>query len=304
MTEPFVPAATYEAIDHYKRLAMGKKAFAFCASLSHAKETARAFNRAGISAASITASDGAHERWDTLAAFLRPSGELGGVDVLCGVNALSDVALEHGVLAEVVILMRPTASAPQHEREISTSRAPHIVIDMVGNTQRVTLPRLKFEPRVFIPSFVDKMTPVAPPVSPNTSIEIIVDVKNEILGDSTFWRGPPERIREIRNIPARETAALVAKDGQKRVYGMWHVRAERVDRTPEQIMRWLERHHTLHMQVQALYTADGYLVEITWDDARIAGPWKADTLQQAYAAAMDAFEWDRATRTNKKVKPC
>lgn len=54
-------------------------------------------------------------------------------------------------------------------------------------------------------------------------MNILVEVKNEILGDSIFWQGPPERIAEIRNIPARETAKLVALDGEKRVCGMWHV---------------------------------------------------------------------------------
>lgn len=57
------------------------------------------------------------------------------------------------------------------------------------------------------------------------TMEIIVEVKNEILGDSVFWRGPAENIEEIRNIPARETAKAVAMDGQKRVLGMWHVSA-------------------------------------------------------------------------------
>lgn len=56
-------------------------------------------------------------------------------------------------------------------------------------------------------------------------MEIVVEVKNEILGDSVFWRGPAEQIAKIRNIPARETAKAVAKDGKKRVCGMWHVSA-------------------------------------------------------------------------------
>lgn len=56
-------------------------------------------------------------------------------------------------------------------------------------------------------------------------MEILVEVKNEILGDSVFWRGPSERISEIRNIPARETARAVARDGQKRICWMWHVSA-------------------------------------------------------------------------------
>jgi len=56
-------------------------------------------------------------------------------------------------------------------------------------------------------------------------MEIIVEVKSDILGDSIFWRGRPEHIKEIRNGPARETAKLVVKDGKKRVCGMWHVSA-------------------------------------------------------------------------------
>lgn len=54
-------------------------------------------------------------------------------------------------------------------------------------------------------------------------MEILVEVKNEILGDSVFWRGPADEISEIRNIPARETARAVARDGRKRICGMWHV---------------------------------------------------------------------------------
>jgi len=54
---------------------------------------------------------------------------------------------------------------------------------------------------------------------------IIVEVKNEILGNDEFWRGPAERIGEIRNIPARQLAELVAADGKPRKNGMWHVHA-------------------------------------------------------------------------------
>lgn len=55
---------------------------------------------------------------------------------------------------------------------------------------------------------------------------IIVEVKNEILGDREFWRGDESRIAEIRNIPARMTAEQVVADGKPRVSGMWHVRQE------------------------------------------------------------------------------
>lgn len=55
---------------------------------------------------------------------------------------------------------------------------------------------------------------------------IIVEVKNEILGNSEFWRGPEEKIQEIRNIPARMAAEQVVQDGKPRISGMWHVRQE------------------------------------------------------------------------------
>ena len=52
---------------------------------------------------------------------------------------------------------------------------------------------------------------------------IRVEVKNEILGDCVFWEGLATDVGQIRNIAARETAKLVAKDGRNRVTGMWHV---------------------------------------------------------------------------------
>lgn len=58
------------------------------------------------------------------------------------------------------------------------------------------------------------------------NMEIVVEYKSTVLGPGVFWRGPAERVGEIHNIPARETARLVAKDGKPRVCGMWHVSAE------------------------------------------------------------------------------
>ena len=52
---------------------------------------------------------------------------------------------------------------------------------------------------------------------------IRVEVKNAILGDHIFWQGPATDIAAIRNVPARITAELVAKDGVSRTTGMWVV---------------------------------------------------------------------------------
>jgi len=54
-------------------------------------------------------------------------------------------------------------------------------------------------------------------------MNIKVEVKNEIMGNSTFWEGDSSEISKIRNIPARMLAERVVKDGQPRNIGMWFV---------------------------------------------------------------------------------
>lgn len=54
-------------------------------------------------------------------------------------------------------------------------------------------------------------------------MKIKVEVKNEILGNSTFWKGPKEDINKIRNNVARMLAQKVIKDGKPRNSGMWFV---------------------------------------------------------------------------------
>jgi len=52
---------------------------------------------------------------------------------------------------------------------------------------------------------------------------IKVEVKNDLLGDSIFWEGDSKNIDQIRNIPARNLAKIVARDGVSRKNGMWIV---------------------------------------------------------------------------------
>jgi len=54
-------------------------------------------------------------------------------------------------------------------------------------------------------------------------MKIKVEVKNDILGDSTFWAGDAADIKQIRNIPARMLAERVVVDGKTRKDGMWVV---------------------------------------------------------------------------------
>jgi hypothetical protein len=50
---------------------------------------------------------------------------------------------------------------------------------------------------------------------------IRVETESDVLGNGVFWEGPTSRISEIRNIPARKLAHLVATDGKSRSAGMW-----------------------------------------------------------------------------------
>lgn len=59
------------------------------------------------------------------------------------------------------------------------------------------------------------------PMQPNDLLR--VEYQSEVLGGGVFWQGPVSEISKIRNIPARQTAALVARDGKSRVAGMWRV---------------------------------------------------------------------------------
>jgi hypothetical protein len=75
----------------------------------------------------------------------------------------------------------------------------------------------------------DEQTPPAEAFGSTAGLgRIRVEVKNEFLGNSVFWEGAAADIRMIHNIPARQTAELVAKDGKARVCGMWHVSMLRV----------------------------------------------------------------------------
>lgn len=57
--------------------------------------------------------------------------------------------------------------------------------------------------------------------------------------------------------------------------------------TDADIIQWLEDNHTLHQSVTALYVVDGYEVTIDWNDSPIKGPYKAETLREAYLKAME-----------------
>lgn len=63
-----------------------------------------------------------------------------------------------------------------------------------------------------------------------------------------------------------------------------------IPRTPtdSEIIDWLQNMHNLHTTVEALYVVDGYEVSLCWDSVPVH-QFKAETLREAYCAAMSAF---------------
>lgn len=65
-----------------------------------------------------------------------------------------------------------------------------------------------------------------------------------------------------------------------------------------EILDWLQRMHTLHTTVEALYVVDGYRVQIVYDE-HVCFEYHGETLREAYSAAMVVeykldprrFEW-------------
>lgn len=122
-----------DAIALYRRHLAGKRAIAFCYSVSDAKANAAAFRSAGITAEAICGNDSDRK----IAATIR-NYAAGRINVLATCDLISegfDVPLTAGVL-----LMRQTMSESLYRQQIGRALRPKaeggraIIIDMVGNT--------------------------------------------------------------------------------------------------------------------------------------------------------------------------
>ncbi len=114
-------------------------AVAFCASVSHAKATAAAYNAAGISAAVLTGSDKTDHRDQVLARLAT-----GEVRVLCSVDVISE-GFDLPEL-DAAILLRPTKSLGLYLQQVGRALRPAngktraIILDHAGNALRHGLP--------------------------------------------------------------------------------------------------------------------------------------------------------------------
>lgn len=127
-----------DVLSYYKRLASGKKAICYCASIRHSMATAEAFNAAGIPARHIDGETPPAERAEIIKAFRE-----GSVTVLCNVDLISEGFDVPD--CECAILLRPTQSLTLYiQQSMRCMRYREgkraIIIDHVGNYARFGMP--------------------------------------------------------------------------------------------------------------------------------------------------------------------
>lgn len=133
------PSITGDAVAHYKQLANGKRAVAFCASIEHSKNVAAQFRASGIPAAHIDGQMSHEERDREFSAF-----ERGEVLVLTNVDLVGEGVDVPAI--ECVILLRPTKSLTHYLQSVGRAlrkfpgKSEAIILDHAGNSLRHGLP--------------------------------------------------------------------------------------------------------------------------------------------------------------------
>lgn len=133
------PRITGDAIQHYLRLAKGKRALVFCVSLDHAEHIAEAFRQEGITASRI---DGKLDPW-TRRCLVKDFAS-GNIQVLTSCDIISEGFDLPAI--EVAILLRPTQSLALYLQQVGRALRPYpgkpyaIILDHAGNTLRHGLP--------------------------------------------------------------------------------------------------------------------------------------------------------------------
>ena len=82
-------------------------------------------------------------------------------------------------------------------------------------------------------------------------MHIKVEYRNEILGNGVLWEGPADAIEAIPNFPARYLATLVARDGEPRRDGMWHVSAVAILPAPIPMLLYCPQCSLQHIDIPA-----------------------------------------------------
>ena len=126
------PTITGDAVDHYRRLADGLPAIAFCCSIAHATSVCQSFQAAGYRAKLVTGNMPMEERDDAISGLAD-----GRTQILCSVDVVSEGTDVPAVSA--AILLRPTQSEALYLQQVGRILRPQpgkiaIVLDHVGST--------------------------------------------------------------------------------------------------------------------------------------------------------------------------
>ena len=126
------PTITGDCIAHYRRLADGLPAIAFCCSIKHATSVCQSFNAAGYRAKLVTGNMPMEDRDEAIAGLAD-----GRTQILCSVDVVSEGTDVPAVSA--AILLRPTQSEALYLQQVGRVLRPQpgkiaIVLDHVGST--------------------------------------------------------------------------------------------------------------------------------------------------------------------------
>jgi DNA repair protein RadD len=133
------PRIVGDCVEHYRRLAMGRRAVVFAVSIEASHRIVQGFQAAGIPAAHVDGETAADQRDAAIRAF-----ERGETRVLSNVDLFGEGFDLPAI--EAVILMRPTQSLSLYLQQVgrglrsSPGKADCVILDHAGNCQRHGLP--------------------------------------------------------------------------------------------------------------------------------------------------------------------
>lgn len=133
------PSITGSAVAEYRKLAAGKRAVVFCASVEHSRHVVEQFRAAGFAAEHVDGETDPAERDAALRRF-----EAGETRVLSNVELFGEGVDIPGI--EVAILLRPTQSLSLYLQQVGRAlrpapgKAEALILDHAGNALRHGLP--------------------------------------------------------------------------------------------------------------------------------------------------------------------
>lgn len=133
------PQIIGDTVQHYRRIAHGTRAIAFCVSVDHSRHVAREFAAAGYRAAHVDGSMDVRERDGLIAAFGR-----GDIEVLTNCDLVSE-GFDVPAL-ETAILLRPTKSLGLYLQQVGRAlrtmpgKSRALILDHAGNVLRHGMP--------------------------------------------------------------------------------------------------------------------------------------------------------------------